>query len=260
MKAPRGGMPQTTAGVTEGVASGQHTQLVHRPGTGSAPHPLVRTATWLQKDGKGPVAPQCGAARLPSCARRGRSLWVLLAGLLALQAMPAAAKPSIAIIPFGRYPVERQLTQSLCAEVTCIPNSQVMRQGRVDWDRVAAAHVTGIVTGKIGRDSRGKRFVDIQLLAPGRIVLVRKKAPLSNMALSSEGLRIMTSDLVGVLNRAHGPGRPVPPPAAPPPGTPPGGNHPRPGGGGARQAGPGCADVACAHHHPGRRGGSAGRS
>ncbi len=214
MKAPGGGAPLPEAGVTDGVASAQHRTLVHRPGTGSAPHPPVRTATWLQKDGKGPVAPQCGAARVAACVRRGWSLFLLCTGLLLLQAGPASAKSSIAIIPFGRYPVERQLTQTLCAEVTCIPASQVMRQGHVDWDRVAAAHPTGVVLGKIGRDSRGKRFVDVQLVAPGHIVLVRKKAPLSNMALSSEGLRIMTSDLVGVLNRAHGPERPTPPPAA----------------------------------------------
>ncbi len=136
----------------------------------------------------------------------------------------AEAKPRIAIIPFGRYPVERQLTQSLCAEVTCIPSSQVLRQGHVDWDRVAAAQLTGIVTGKIGKDANGKkRFVDLQVFAPGHIILVRKKAQLSNLALSASTLHRLTTDLVGVLTRAHGPEREAPavPPAAAPKPAPP---------------------------------------
>ncbi len=106
--------------------------------------------------------------------------------------------------------MERQLTQSLCAEVTCVAASQVLRQGRLDWGRVAAAELTGVLTAKILRDASGKkRLVDIQLLAPGPVVLVRKKAPLSNLALSSAALHTLTADLVGVLHRAHGPEREV---------------------------------------------------
>ncbi len=141
----------------------------------------------------------------------------MAAGLL-LQAAPGWAAPRISVIPFGRYPVERQLTQALCGEVTCIPSSQVLRQGHLDWERVAAAQLTGVVIGRIGRDANTKRrYVDIQVVAPGRIVLVRKKAFLSNMALSSAALHSVTADLVGVLHRAHGPERTaVPVPPAPP--------------------------------------------
>ncbi|MGO9831411.1 MAG: hypothetical protein ACLPJH_14830 [Myxococcaceae bacterium] len=127
---------------------------------------------------------------------------------LLLTAAPGSAAPRISVIPFGRYPVERQLTQTLCGEVTCIPSSQVLRQGHVDWERVSAAQLTGVVTGKIGRDPNTKRrYVDVQVVAPGHVVLVRKKAPLSNMALSSAALRSVTADVVGVLHRAHGPER-----------------------------------------------------
>jgi hypothetical protein len=125
-----------------------------------------------------------------------------------LLGLPASAKPSIAIIPFGRYPVERQLTHALCSEVSCVASSQVLRHGHLDWDRVAAAQLTGVVMGKIERDASGKkRFVDIQIQAPGHVVLVRKKAPLQNMALSQASLHALTAELVGVLYRAHGPER-----------------------------------------------------
>jgi hypothetical protein len=125
----------------------------------------------------------------------------------------ALAKPSVAIVSFGRYPVERQLTQALCAEVRCVGGGTVTRQGRVDWARVAAAQLTGVLTGEIGREGGSKkRFLDIQVLAPGRVFLVRKKVPLSAMALSADALRALTAELLGVLRRAQGPDRsPLPP-------------------------------------------------
>jgi hypothetical protein len=134
-----------------------------------------------------------------------------------LAAIPAWAEPRIAVIPFGRFQVEHQLTQALCGEVTCVVSGQVTRQGRVDWARVSAAQLTGVVTGKIGRDPHTKkRFVDIHVVATPHVVLVRKKAPLQGTALSASSLRALTQELVGVLNRAHGPERaPTPVQAAP---------------------------------------------
>ena len=125
-----------------------------------------------------------------------------------LLGLPASAKPSITIIPFGRYPVERQLTQALCSEVSCVGSGQFLRHGHLDWERVAAAQLTGVVTGKIERDSSGKkRSVDIQIQAQGHVVLVRKKATLQNLALSQVSLHALSAELVGVLQRAHGPER-----------------------------------------------------
>ena len=157
----------------------------------------------------GHVAPR-GAARRGAVSARGRGCFRLAAvAVLLFFAAAATAKPSIAVIPFGRFPVERQLTHALCAEETCVNSGQVTRQGRVDWERVAAAQLTGVVLGKIVRDSSThKRLVDIQIVAPGHIILVRKKAPLQSMALSAANLHAMTVELVGVLNRAHGPERP----------------------------------------------------
>jgi hypothetical protein len=135
--------------------------------------------------------------------------------------------------------VERQLTQTLCAEVTCVSPGQVTRQGRVDWERVADAQLTGILTGKIIRDAHSKkRFVDIQISATQHVVLVRKKAPLQSMALSTSSLHTLSTEFLGVLRRAHGPEHPavaaaavtteapvpiapsMPPPVAPPPAPP----------------------------------------
>lgn len=166
----------------------------------------------------GHVAPQ-GGARSGAASARGHGRF-RLAALLSLLffAAEATAKPSIAVIPFGRFPVERQLTHALCAEVTCVNAGQVTRQGRVDWERVSAAQLTGVVLGKIVRDaSTHKRLVDIQVVAPGHIILFRKKAPLQSMALSAANLHALTVELVGVLNRAHGPERAAPAqaPAAP---------------------------------------------
>jgi hypothetical protein len=121
---------------------------------------------------------------------------------------PAWAKPTITLIPFGRYPVERQLTQALCSEVSCVSSSHFLRHGHLDWERVAEAQLTGVVICKVERDSSGKkRFVDIQIQAPGHVVLVRKKATLQNLALSQAALHSLTTELVGVLHRAHGPER-----------------------------------------------------
>lgn len=163
----------------------------------------------------GHVAPQ-GGARSGAVFTRARGCFRVAAAAGLLFAAEAAAKPSIAVIPFGRFPVERQLTHALCAEVTCVNPGQVTRQGRVDWERVSAAQLTGVVLGKIVRDATShKRLVDIQVVAPGHIILVRKKAPLQSMALSAANLHALTVELVGVLNRAHGPERP-PPVEAPP--------------------------------------------
>jgi len=132
----------------------------------------------------------------------------------------ALAKPSVAILPSGDRPVQRQLAQALCARVTCVGAAAVTQKGRVDWGRVAAAHLTAVLTAKAGREATSKkRFVDIQLLAPGHVILVRKKVLLSGTALSAVSLDELVVELVGVLRRAHGPEpEPEPPaPAAPPP-------------------------------------------
>jgi hypothetical protein len=121
---------------------------------------------------------------------------------------PAWGKPTITLIPFGKYPVERQLTQALCKEVSCVNSSHFLRHGHLDWERVAEAQLTGVVIGKVERDASGKkRFVDIQIRAPGHVVLVRKKATLQNLALSQAALHSLTTELVDVLHRAHGPER-----------------------------------------------------
>jgi len=129
----------------------------------------------------------------------------------------ALAKPSIAILPSGDRPLERQLAQALCARVTCVGAAAVTQKGRVDWGRVAAAHLTAVLTAKAGREATSKkRFADIQLLAPGHVILVRKKVPLSGTALSAVSLDELVVELVGVLRRAHGP-EPAAPALAPPP-------------------------------------------
>jgi hypothetical protein len=149
---------------------------------------------------------RCGVRARPF--QRVRRLFLPCLASSLLLGSAASAKPSITIIPFGRYPVERQLTQTLCSEVSCVGSGQVLRHGHVDWERVEAAQLTGVLTGKIERDSSGKkRLVDIQIMAPGHVVLVRKKAPLHGMALSSTVLHALTVELVGVLHRAHGPER-----------------------------------------------------
>ncbi len=206
-------------------------------GAGSGPEALFEThsvhpATWLQED-RTHVGLHRGLGRRPSPftarVRHGRAF---LGTVLCLAFAPvAAAKPSLAIIPFGRHPVERQLTQALCREVTCVSAGTVTRQGRVDWGRVAAAELTGVLMGKIGREPTSKRrYLDIQVLAPGHVILVRRKLPLQALALSATSLQALTAELVGGLRRAHGPERVPPPvrvaPAAPEAPVPPGESAP----------------------------------
>jgi hypothetical protein len=134
---------------------------------------------------------------------------------LALAGTSAAwAKPRTAVVPFGRPEMERQLTEALCAEVTCVGASTVMTQGHVDWKKVSSAQLTGVVTGKLGRDSRTrKQVLDVQLLANAQVILMRKKVPLQGTSLSARSVKALSAELVGVLNRAHGPGESAPLPA-----------------------------------------------
>jgi hypothetical protein len=141
---------------------------------------------------------------------------------VALAAPPALAKPRTAVIPFGRHEVERQLRRALCAEVTCVNPGEVTTKGRLDWRKVSAEELTGVVTGKLGTDAKThRRLVDITVMASKTVILVRRKVPLQGTALSEASLTALKNELVGVLNRAHGPGeaptpRPPSPAAAPP--------------------------------------------
>jgi hypothetical protein len=97
--------------------------------------------------------------------------------------------------------------------VTCVGAGAVTHKGRVDFGRVAAAHLTGVLTAKAGREATSKkRFLDIQVLAPGHVILVRKKVLLAGSVLSAASLHALVEELVGVLRRAHGPEREAAPP------------------------------------------------
>lgn len=139
-----------------------------------------------------------------------------------------SAKPSVAVVPFGNSPVERQLTESLCTEARCVAVARLLRRGHVDWEAVAAAHLTGVLVGKVTREGQ-THWVDLQVKASAHVVLVRRKAPLKGMALSSANLRAVSAELLAVLQRAHGPEKPPAAEAAPPKAPeapPPGGTEP----------------------------------
>jgi hypothetical protein len=198
------------------------------------PAETVKPRTRLQRLGRGHVgtggdatspAPSTAEGR----ARRNFCLQAVAALALCAAATPGWAKPRTSVIPFGRHEVERQLRRALCAEVTCVNPGEVTTKGRLDFKKVSAEELTGVVTGKLATDAKThKRLVDIEVLAPSRVILVRKKVPLQGTALSEASLNALKTELVGVLNRAHGPGEAVPPrppaPAAAPPnveGAPP---------------------------------------
>jgi hypothetical protein len=146
---------------------------------------------------------------------------------VAAQASPGWAKPSTAVLPFTgaktkKHPdVERQLAASLCEAVTCVSASQVTTRGQVDWAKVSDAELTGVVIGKLTKDPKTKRNVaDIQVMANARVILVRRKVTLQGTALSPAALVTLRNDLLGVLQRAHGPEKPPPAAAAPAPPAP----------------------------------------
>jgi len=185
----------------------------------------VSERTRLQRAGKARAGG--GAARQPlkgvrPGARRLAALCLLAAVLLPGEA--GARQPRTTILPFGRHEVERQLRSSLCSAVTCVPPGDVTTKGRIDWRKVSAQQITGVVTGKLTLDPKThRRLVDIQVFANAQVILVRKKVFLQGYALSPSALKTLSADLVGVLMRAYGPGREpsAPPPAGAVPAPPP---------------------------------------
>jgi len=180
----------------------------------------VSERTWVQTGG---MARPCGCAAshprgFPCC--RARLLAVLGLLVVALPGVASARQPRTSILSFGRHEVERQLRSSLCASLTCIPPGEITTKGRIDWRKVSANQLTGVVTGRLAIDPRThRRLVDIQVFANAQVILVRKKVFLQGYALSPSALKTLTVDLIGVFMRAYGPGRE--PAAAPPPAVPP---------------------------------------
>jgi hypothetical protein len=178
---------------------------------------------WVSCEGRG--------VRAPATSRQGRWFAPAVCALLLVGVPAAAEKPRISVIPFGHSDLERQLRGALCTDLACVPASAVTVKGRLDWRKVSAEQLTGVVKAKIARDAATRhRILDVEVAAGAKVLLVRKKVPLAAATLSTANLRALQADLVGVIRRAHGPGedRPALPPAAvaaPPlaaaPGTPP---------------------------------------
>jgi hypothetical protein len=155
---------------------------------------------------------------------RGRILATRALLVLALTATPALAeKPRVTLLPFGHADLERQLRGALCSDLTCVPAGAVTVKGRLDWRKVSAEELTGVVKAKIARDANRRRILDVEVFATAKVILVRRKVPLSGTAMSTATLRGLQADLVGVIRRAHGPGEeraPAVAPVVPPPGPP----------------------------------------
>jgi hypothetical protein len=178
----------------------------------------VSERTRLQRAGKARAAGCAALHRREGAhpgARRLAAVCLLAAALLPGEAF--ARQPRTSILPFGRHEVERQLRSSLCSAVTCVSPGDVTTKGRIDWRKVSAQQLTGVVTGRLTTDPKThRRLVDIQVFANAQVILVRKKVLLQQgYALSPSALKALSADLVGVLMRAYGPGRePGAPPAA----------------------------------------------
>jgi hypothetical protein len=137
--------------------------------------------------------------------------------------MPAGAAPRISIAPVRgdtRAAVTKQLGSALCSTFECVPISKLRTRGRLDFAKVRAQKVAGIVAGTVVTKKRtGGQVLEVALLTRSITPAWGRTYPLTGKGILS---RDSAMDLAAEVDSRLGGGAPPPTaPAAPEPPAPP---------------------------------------
>lgn len=143
--------------------------------------------------------------------------------LLVMLAFPAlaGAAPRISIGPVRgdtQRVLGRQLASALCKDYECVPISRLRTRGRLDFAKVEAQRVAGILAGTVAK-RRGQQALELALLTRSLVPVWGKSYPLTRRGtLSSDSAMDLEDELAARLGTAPAPAAPPPPaPAAPAP-------------------------------------------
>lgn len=152
--------------------------------------------------------------------RRHRGRTGVLLAMLVAPMLATAAPARISLAPVrgdASGAVGRQVRSLLCQRHQCVPLSRLKRHGKLDFDKVEALKVAGIVAGTVAAGGRGRRALEVALLQGSLQPVWKRSYPLTSRGILS---RESATDLARELESRLGGEMPPPPPEVPPPAPP----------------------------------------
>lgn len=149
------------------------------------------------------------------------------AALLAALAIPVAGEgaPRISLAPVrgdASGAVTKRLRSVLCGEYECVPYSKVRTRGKLDFAKVEAQRVEGILAGTVATSRKTGKALEVALLKRSLRPVWKRSYPLTRGgALTQDSARDLADEIGNLLAGEQPPRAEAPPPVAPPPAAPP---------------------------------------